>query len=53
MVAAVTEIVRNLDAADAVEILALLQGNEALKVRILTELATFVRSNMGMRVNDF
>lgn len=52
LVAAVTDIVKNLDVADAVELMALLQGNDFLKARILTELVTFVRNNMGMRIDN-
>ena len=41
-------IVRNLDAGDALELLALIQGNTALKARIISEITRFLHSEMNL-----
>ena len=41
-------IIRNLDAGDALELLALIQGNMALKARIISEITRFLHSEMNL-----
>ena len=40
------------DAADAMELIAIVQGNEMLKARIMSEIMTFLRSNLNMNILD-
>jgi len=52
LVGAVTNIVSNLDAGDAMELIAIVQGNELLKARVMSEMCSFLRSNLSMHVID-
>ncbi|XP_023324919.1 protein C19orf12 [Eurytemora carolleeae] len=51
---AVRSIISNLDAGDALELIALVQGNELLKARVMGEMLSFLRSQMNFNIpNDF
>jgi len=52
LAAAVQNIVSNLDAGDAMTLLALIQGNELLKARVMTEMLGFLRNQMSYSVNS-
>ena len=47
---AVRNIVADLDAADAVQLLVMINGNAALKGRIITEISNFLRTQLSYAV---
>jgi len=52
LVEAIRNIVRGLDASDAVELIAIVQGNELLKAKVMTEMVRFLRSEINLRIDD-
>merc|ERR1712226_1445631 len=46
LVNAIQNIIQNVDAMDAIELLALLQGSNALKAKILSELTTYCQQQL-------
>ena len=50
LVEAVKSIIQHLDAMDAVEVLAILQGNAILKTKIISEMTTFFQQQLELQV---
>jgi len=50
LVESVSNIVRDLDASDAMQLMVLINGNAALKGRIITELTSFFQHQMNMAI---
>ena len=50
LVEAVTKIIQNLDAMDAIELLALVQGTTALKAKVLSEITTYCQRQLQLDV---
>lgn len=50
LVDSVTKIIQNLDVMDAVELLALIQANGALKAKIVGEMTTFCQQQLDLQV---
>lgn len=51
LVDSVRSIIQHLDAGDAIELLALVQGNAALKAKIVAEMTTFFRQQLSMQIS--
>ena len=52
LVDSVTNIVREVDAADAVEMMALLSGNMLLKAKIAEEMTCFAAHQMNLQIGQ-
>ena len=50
LVQAVTNITKNIDAMDALELLAIIQGSNALKAKILSEVTTYCQRQLNTEV---
>ena len=50
LVQAVTNITQNIDAMDALELLAIIQGSNALKAKILSEVTTYCQRQLNTEV---
>jgi hypothetical protein len=50
LVASVENLIRNLDAGDALEMVAMVQGNSVLKAKIIGEMKKFFQNQMNMAV---
>ena len=50
LVGSVQTILNDLDAADTMQLLVLLNGNAALKARVLTEVTSFIQNQLHMAV---
>jgi alpha-galactosidase/6-phospho-beta-glucosidase family protein len=50
LVASVENLIRNLDAGDALEMVAMVQGNSVLKAKIIGEMTKFFQNQMNMAV---
>merc|ERR1711872_37277 len=52
LVTAVQNITSNLDASDAIELVAIIQGNGVLKAKVMNEMIRFLRSEMSLHIDD-
>merc|ERR1711872_538894 len=52
LVTAVQNIISNLDASDAIKLIAIIKGNGELKAKVMNEMIRFLRSEMSLRIDD-